>query len=150
MIWLIYRDPRRLIVRYTALWTIKATIATRVAAPVNTYCLQPSSCGVKNSNSFNIKVMLLLFMIDDIILIMLIFVLEIITCELRGILKTKLCVENNKIHTVREKYMFWTKVCTKVEISQLLAIFQDQKMDITFCQDCQFLKCRKWNLSSLG
>ena len=53
-------------------------------------------------NSFNIKVMLLLFMIDDIILIMLIFVLEIITCELRGILKTKLCVENNKIHVLNQ------------------------------------------------
>ena len=97
MIWLICRDPRRLIVQYTALWTIKATIAIRVAAPVNIYCLQPSSFGVKYSNSFNIRVMLLLFMIDD---------MNFLTNNvdiygwyvyLRGNLKTKLCVENNKI-----------------------------------------------------
>ena len=37
------------------------------------------------------------------------------------------------------------KICTKVQsskISEFLGLFQDQKMDIISCHDCQFSKCK--------
>ena len=29
-----------------------------------------------------------------------------------------------------------------LQISKILGVFQDQKMDIISCHDCQFLKCK--------
>ena len=48
----------------------------------------------------------------------------------------------SKQSTVQKKVMFQTKVCTKVGNSLFLAFIHDQKMDIIFCQDGQFMKCR--------
>ena len=47
--------------------------------------------------------------------------------------------------TVENSDSWKVRFCTKVQssqISKLLGIFQDQKMDIISCHDCQFSKCK--------
>ena len=49
------------------------------------------------------------------------------------------------LHTVENPGNRKVRFCTKVQssqISKLLGIFQNQKMDIISCHDCQFVKCK--------
>ena len=50
-----------------------------------------------------------------------------------------------ELSTVENPDSWKVRFCTKVQssqISKLLGIFQNQKMDIISCHDCQFLKCK--------
>ena len=56
-------------------------------------------------------------------------------------------------YTLSKKASPLDRFCTKIQsskISEFLGIFQDQKMDIISCHDCQFSKCKNQILSLLS